>query len=106
MGENTGYVFTHDWKRKKDAETTLLRITDDQTVCGKNFAPATFTAFEVADYNGDGLRDLGVTVKAGRYPCGRGLSTIAVRFLFDGKSFHVSTDTAAAKRKLDALMRQ
>lgn len=72
----------------KSPKTILLQANSDR---------AKLERFEIADANGNGLPDLGVTVQ------GRG--TMLVEFLFDGKNVRVSPATAAAKRKLDVLNR-
>jgi len=110
MGQNTVYLFTYDWKQEKGGRVILLQVTDNRSACGASYSAARFEHFEVADFNRDGLPDLGVTVQAGLVPCGRQPSYAAmprslVQFLFDGKDFRVSPGTAAAKRKLDALNR-
>ena len=113
MGENSVYLFSYDWSRTRDPETILLKVVDTRLECRPTFTAARLSRFEVRDFNGDGLPDLGVTAEAGRgrtlkqHTCGKqpvpSMQTFEIQFLFDGKGFRVSPATAATKKKLDVI---
>lgn len=118
QGETTEWVSTHDFAAKGDsAEHTLLSLQDTSLLyCeSESVQIGDFAKLEFPDLNGDGLPDLRITVRSGKVTvpamyhgnCEKPFKppqvpTYQIDFLFDGKTFHVSPQSAGTLRRVSA----